>query len=279
MLAALGHAVGWPVVRGGSQGLADALAAHLRELGGAVETGCRVRSLDELPSARAVVLDLVPRGVLAVAGDRLPARYRRALMRYRHGPGACKVDWALSEPIPWRAEEVRRGGTVAEMAAHEREVAAGRHAARPFVLVSQPTVADPTRAPAGRHTAWGYCHVPSGSPVDMTEAIEAQVERFAPGFRDVVLARSTMRAPDLEAHNPNLVGGDVAGGRADVRGLLVRPAARRSPYVTPLPGLFICSAATPPGGGVHGMCGAGAAAAVLTYLNVGRNGRRRMPPR
>jgi phytoene dehydrogenase-like protein len=229
-----------------------------------------------------VLLDLVPRGVLAVAGDRLPAGYRRALARYRHAPGSCKVDWALSEPIPWRAAEVTRaatvhvGGTMDEIAAYEREVAAGRHAGRPFVILSQPTLVDPSRAPAGRHTAWAYCHVPSGSPVDMTEAIEAQVERFAPGFRDVVLARSTLTAAGLEAHNPNLVGGDVTGGLATLGQLLTRPALRANPYSTPLPGLYVCSAATPPGGGVHGMCGARAAASALAYLARGRNGRRRI---
>ena len=269
VLSALGHAVGWPIARGGTQAVADALTAHLRSLGGEVETGRRVRSLDRLPRARTVLLDLVPRGVLALAGDRLPARYRRALARYRHAPGSCKVDWALSEPIPWRASEVARaatvhlGGSVDEIARYERVVASGRHASRPLVILAQPTLVDPSRAPAGRHTAWAYCHVPSGSPVDMTNEIEAQIERFAPGFREVVLERATMTAADLEAHNPNLVGGDVTGGLATLRQVLARPALRANPYATPLPGVYVCSAATPPGGGVHGMCGHHAARAAL----------------
>lgn len=279
VLSALGHAVGWPLARGGTQAVAEALSSYLRSLGGEVETGRRVRSLDDLPPARTVLLDLVPRGVLAVAGDRLPPRYRRALDRFRHAAGSCKVDWALTEPIPWSAPEVRRsatvhvGGSLGEIAAYEREVAGGRHAERPFVILAQPTLFDASRAPGGRHTAWAYCHVPSGSPADLTDAIEEQVERFAPGFREVVLARSTLTAADLERHDPNLVGGDVSGGLADLRQLLTRPACRPNPYSTPLPGLFLCSAATPPGGGVHGMCGSFAARSALAHLR----GRRRIP--
>jgi phytoene dehydrogenase-like protein len=274
VLSALGHGVGWPLARGGTQAVADALAAHLHSLGGEIETGCRVRRLDDLPRARTVLLDLVPTGVLAVAGDRLPPRYRRALSRYRHAPGSCKVDWALAAPIPWRAPEAARagavhlGGTLEEVAAAEAAVAAGRHPERPFVILAQPTLFDPTRAPAGGHTAWAYCHVPSGSPADMTDAIEAQVERFAPGFREVVMARSTMSAADLERHNPNLVGGDVGGGLSSLRQILARPVARVDPYATPLPGVFVCSAATPPGGGVHGMCGALAARSALAHLRI-----------
>ena len=274
VLAALGHGVGWPLARGGTQAVTDALAARLRSLGGEIETGRRVRRLDELPRARTVLLDLVPSGVLAVAGERLPARYRRALARYRHAPGSCKVDWALAEPIPWLAPEVARaatvhlGGTLEEIAASEAAAAAGRHPERPFVILAQPTLFDPTRAPAGRHTAWAYCHVPSGSPVDMTDAIEAQVERFAPGFRERILARSTMTAADLERHDANLVGGDVGGGLPTLRQLLARPVARLDPYATPLPGVFVCSAATPPGGGVHGMCGALAARSALAHLRI-----------
>lgn len=281
VLSALGHAFGWPLARGGTQAVADALASYLRSLGGDVDTGRRVQSLDDLPRTRTVLLDVVPRGLLAVAGNRLPARYRRALHGYRHAAGSCKVDWALAEPIPWRAPDVRRaatvhlGGTLAEIAAYEREVARGRHAPQPFVILTQPTLFDASRAPSGRHTAWAYCHVPSGSPADMTDAIEAQVERFAPGFRDVVLARSTLTAVGLEQHDPNLVGGDVSGGLSDLRQLLTRPAPRPNPYATPLPGVFVCSAATPPGGGVHGMCGYFAARSALAHLH----GRRRIRAR
>jgi phytoene dehydrogenase-like protein len=268
-LAALGHHVGWPVAVGGSQSLADALVGRLRRLGGELVTDSPVRSLAELPPARAVLLDLTPRQVLAVAGDRLPPRYRRALARYRYGSGVFKVDWALAGPVPWRdpsvaaAATVHLGGTLAEVAAAERTVARGGHPVRPFVLFVQACVADPSRAPAGRHTAWGYCHVPAGSTVDMTDAIEAQVERFAPGFADRVLARHTMGPKALEAHNANLIGGDIGGGAADLRQLAARPVPSLRPWATPLPGLYLCSAATPPGAGVHGMAGAHAARLAL----------------
>jgi phytoene dehydrogenase-like protein len=269
VLALLAHAVGWPVVRGGSQRIVEAMVAQLEELGGEVRTGRWVASLAELPPARAVLLDVTPRQLLAMAGPRLPGRYRRRLARWRYGPGTFKVDWALSEPIPWSAREVRRagtvhlGGTMAEIAAAERATLAGRHPARPYVLLAQQSLADPSRAPDGRHTAWAYCHVPSGSPVDMTARIEAQVERFAPGFGDVVLARATRGPARLEEENPNMVGGDITGGVQDLRQTLARPAAGRVPYATPLPGVYLCSSSTPPGSGVHGMCGHWAARTAL----------------
>jgi len=268
VLMLTGHHVGWPVARGGSQAVADALASVLRSLGGEIETGRRVESVDELGDAT-VLLDLTPKQVLAIAGHRLPARYRRALGRYRYGPGVFKLDWALDGPIPWQAPEARRagtvhlGGTFAEIAASEAAATAGDHAERPYVLLSQPTVCDPSRAPAGKHTVWAYCHVPSGSERDMTANVEAQIERFAPGFRDLVLARASMNAREMEAYNANYVGGDINGGLMDLRQLFTRPVARVSPYSTPDPRLFICSSATPPGGGVHGMCGYHAARAAL----------------
>lgn len=269
VLSAAGHAVGWPVARGGAGGICDALASYLLSLGGVIETGLPVRSLDELPPARAVFLNLTPRQVLRVAGDRLPAGYRRALERFRYGAGVFKVDWALDGPIPWRNPEVARAGTVhlagtlAEMAESEHQPMHGRHAERPFVLLSQPSLFDPTRAPEGKHTAWGYCHVPNGSTVDVTERIEAQVERFAPGFRDLVLARSTLGPNELQALDENLVGGDVNGGAAVPGQTFFRPTFRLDPYSTPVPGLFLCSASTPPGGAVHGMCGHHAAKSAL----------------
>ncbi|MBW3571801.1 MAG: NAD(P)/FAD-dependent oxidoreductase [Gemmatimonadetes bacterium] len=269
VLNAAGHAVGWPFPRGGAGRLTEAMASLLRSLGGEIETGAPVRSLDELPRARATFLDLTPRQVLRVAGDRLPGRYRRALERFRYGPGAFKVDWALDGPIPWTAAECARagtvhlGGTMEEIADAEEHVWGGGHAERPFVLVAQPTLADPSRAPAGRHTAWAYCHVPNGSAEDMTARIEAQVERFAPGFRDRVLARSVMDPARLERCDANLVGGDINGGAASLGQLFLRPVRSLKPYTTPVPGLYLCSASTPPGGGVHGMCGYHAARAAL----------------
>lgn len=269
MLGMLAHAAGWPVARGGSQAIAGALAAYLRSLGGVIETGTRVNSLDDLPPARAILFDVAPRELIRIAGDRLPGRYRRALEFYRYGQGVFKVDYALSEPVPWAAESARRagtlhlGGTLAEIAAAEREIWRGAHPQRPYVLVSQPTLFDPTRAPDGRHTLWAYCHVPAGSTVDMTDRLEAQIERFAPGFRDCVLARHTMTAAGYERYNPNYVGGDINAGAQTWRQLFTRPVARRDPYTTPLPGVFLCSAATPPGGGVHGMCGYYAAQSAL----------------
>ncbi len=272
VLGLLGHAVGWPLPRGGSQRIADALASYLRTLGGEIETGHEVRSLDELRGARAVLLDVTPRQLLSLAGGRLPTVYRKRLARYRYGPGVCKVDWALDGPIPWRAGDCARaatihlGGTFEEIVASEREPSRGRVAERPFVLLAQQSLFDATRAPDAKHTAWAYCHVPNGSPLDATETIEAQVERFAPGFRERILARSTKTAVDMQRYNANYVGGDINGGSADFRQLLTRPVARVSPYTTPLDGVYLCSSSTPPGGGVHGMCGYHAAQAVLKRL-------------
>lgn len=269
VLGVLGHHVGWPLPRGGSQAIADALVGYLSELGGRVQTGHRVRSLRELPSARAVLLDVGPKGLLALAGDRLPAGYRRQLQRFRYGPGAFKLDWALDGPIPWTAPECARagtvhvGGTLAEISASERAAFFGRRSDNPYVLVAQQSLFDPTRAPSGRQTAWAYCHVPHGSDLDMTSVIEGQIERFAPGFRDRILARHAMSAPQMEAYNPNYVGGDINGGVQDLLQLFTRPVPRLVPYSTPLPEVFLCSSSTPPGGGVHGMCGYHAAQAVL----------------
>jgi phytoene dehydrogenase-like protein len=269
VLAMSAHAVGWPVARGGSQFLTDALVAELRAAGGEVETGRRVESLDELGDAAPVLLDLTPRQLLRIEAGRLPDRYRRRLSRYRYGPGIFKLDWALDGPIPWRAPEaagagtVHLGGTLDEIVASEDAAVHGRHHERPFVLLVQPSLFDPTRAPEGKHTAWAYCHVPSGSTRDMTDAIEGQVERFAPGFRDLIAARCAMDSAEVERRNQNYVGGDISGGAQDLRQLFTRPVARPVPYSTPVPGLFICSSSTPPGGGVHGMCGYWAARAAL----------------
>lgn len=257
LLAALAHLVGWPLIRGGSQVLADALVARLRELGGEAVTGHRVRSLKEL-GAPTVVLDVTPRQFLSMAADDLPAGYRDRLRAYRHGPGVFKVDWALDGPVPWRdpavaaAGTVHLGGTLEEIALSEAETMRGRHSPRPYVLLVQPYAADASR---GGHTLWAYCHVPNGSTVDMTGAIEAQIERYAPGFRDRVLARHAMGPARLEAANPNLIGGDIGGGLAGPVQFLRRPVWSPAPWRTPLPGVFLCSSATPPGAGVHGMGG------------------------
>lgn len=269
VLGTLAHAVGWPVARGGSGSIAAALEAEARSLGVEIETGHRVESLAALPPAGALLLDVTPRQVLAMAGSRLPTGYRRQLAGYRYGPGVFKIDWALDAPIPWRDPSTARAGTVhvggtdREVAASEEAVGRSRHPERPFVLLVQPTISDPSRAPAGKHVAWAYCHVPSGSSVDMTTAIEAQVERFAPGFRDVVLARATRDAVAMEAYDANYVGGDINAGIGDWRQLLFRPVVRWNPYTTPNPSIFLCSSSTPPGGGVHGMSGRLAARQVL----------------
>src|SRR5690625_4060153 len=272
VLTIAGHAVGWPITEGGSQGIADALASILEAHGGEIVTGQRIDSLDELPAADAILLDLTARPVLEVAGEYLPPGYRRQLAHYRYGPGVFKIDWALSEPIPWRAPECRLsatvhlGGTFEEIAASARRAWLGEPEERPFVLLSQPTLFDPSRAPEGKHTAWAYCHVPNGSTVDMTAAIERQVERFAPGFRETILARSTFTAAEMEEYNPNLVGGEINGGAETLYQFAFRPARRLDPYRTPTEGLFLCSSSTPPGGGVHGMCGYNAARSVLRTL-------------
>jgi phytoene dehydrogenase-like protein len=269
VIGVVGHVYGWPAARGGSQRISDALVSYLGSLGGEVRTGVEVKTWRELPPSRAVLFDLAPNAVADIAGEVLPPRYVRALRRFRYGPGVCKLDWALSEPVPWAAEETGRAGTVhvvgtiQETAAAEEEVAQGRHPERPYVLLAQQSVFDSSRAPGGQHTLWGYCHVPSGSPIDMTEPMEAQIERFAPGFRDVVLARSVKTAKEMEAYNPNYVGGDINSGVQDIRQLWTRPAIRLNPYTTPNKRVFICSSSTPPGGGVHGMSGYHAARAAL----------------
>jgi phytoene dehydrogenase-like protein len=263
------HASGWPVVEGGSAVLVDALVRALDEEGGVVHTGRWINESSDLPVARATLFDTSPTTMVDVLGERLPDRYRRSLSRFRYGPGVCKVDWALSGPVPWLADVCRRtatvhvGGAFSEVAHAEAEVAAGRHAARPYCIVVQPSVVDLTRAPEGHASLWAYCHVPNGSDVDMTSRIEAQIERFAPGFRDLVLARSTMTASGERHHNPNYVGGDITGGANSLRQMLFRPTVRWNSYRTGAPGFYLCSASTPPGAGVHGMCGVGAARAVL----------------
>jgi phytoene dehydrogenase-like protein len=268
MLGIAGHAVGWPLPRGGSQAIADALVSVLRSLGGDVVAGQPVTDIDEL-DGKTVIFDTAPSVMLRIAGSRFSSAYRDALGRFTHGPGSFKLDWALSAPIPWkaaacaRAGTVHLGGTIAEIAASEAAPWRGQPPDKPYVLLAQPSLFDPTRAPAGQHTAWAYCHVPNGWTGDATAAIEAQVERFAPGFRDVVLARSVLGTVDLEKHNANLVGGDMGGGAATFGGVFFRPAAKWNPYATSDPSIWIASASTPPGAGVHGMCGFHAANAAL----------------
>jgi phytoene dehydrogenase-like protein len=269
MLSALAHIVGWPIPRGGAGRIAACLVDYLRTLGGELVTGARVDSLDALPPARATLLDVTPRQLLRMAGHRLSSPYRRALARYRYGPGVFKVDLALDGPIPWRSLECARAGTIhlggslSEIAASEAAVWRGTHPDSPFVLLAQSSLFDSTRAPEGRHTVWAYCHVPHASTVDMTARIEAQIERFAPGFRDRILARCTRGPAELERRNPNHVGGDIVGGVQDLRQLFTRPVVRLNPYATSVLGLYLCSSSTPPGGGVHGMCGFNAARAAL----------------
>ncbi|HLJ18424.1 MAG TPA: NAD(P)/FAD-dependent oxidoreductase [Bryobacteraceae bacterium] len=254
-----GHAAGWPIPRGGSQQIANALASYFESLGGRITTGTRIRSLNELSDSALILCDLTPRQFIQLTGRRLPERFRRQLEIYRYGPGVFKIDWALSSPIPWKATECARAGTVHlggglnEIAAWERGVANGATSGRPFVLLAQPSLFDASRAPEGKHTAWAYCHVPHASAIDMTERIESQVERFAPGFREAILARHTFSPAELERHNANLVGGDISGGAQDLKQLLLRPT--RMLYRTPLQNVYLCSSSTPPGGGVHGMCG------------------------
>jgi phytoene dehydrogenase-like protein len=269
VLEVLAHTHGWPLARGGSQGLSDALASYLRALGGEIEFGRQVESVDELPKSKVTMLDITPRQVLNVAGHRLPSRYARALRRYRYGPGIFKVDWALDGPVPWKAEGCARaatvhvGGTLEEIAASEAAVWRGEISEQPFVLVAQQSLFDDSRAPEGKHTLWAYCHVPNGSREDMTDRIEAQIERFAPGFRELVLERSVRGTAEIERYNANYVGGDINGGVQDFGQLYTRPVVRLNPYATPVEGLFICSSSTPPGGGVHGLCGYYAARSAL----------------
>ena len=274
ILQTAAHAVGWPMPRNGAQAITDALSSHLRSLGGEIRTATRVSAWEDLPPARATLLDTTPSAAATILGNRLPPRYRRTLQRFKHGPGAFKLDWALSAPIPWRAPEcaaagtVHVGGTLSEIAAAESAVWRNEHPDAPFVLVAQHSLFDPDRAPPGKHTAWAYCHVPHGSRVDMTARIEAQIERFAPGFRDLILARSALPPSALQSYNANYIGGDIAGGANNLRQLLARPALRPNPYATPLKGVYICSASTPPGAGVHGLCGYHAAQAALREVKM-----------
>lgn len=269
LLGTLAHAGGWAIPRGGSQAIIDALVAELERLGGRVHTGHRVNSLDEVSSARAVLLDTSPAELVRLAGQRLPARYARQLRNFRYGNAACKVDFALSGPVPWAAEDCAQAGTLhlvgsrAEVMAAEGAVAAGRHAERPYVLAIQPGVVDDSRAPEGNHTFYTYAHVPHGSERDITDQVVAQVERFAPGFRDLIIAHNTCTAAEMPRHNANYIGGDISAGAMTVKQMLLRPAPRWNPYATPLPGVYLCSSSTPPGGGVHGMCGLTAAGHVL----------------
>jgi phytoene dehydrogenase-like protein len=269
VLAVAAHREGWPVCRGGSQRLVEAMASYLRTQGGEIRTGVWVKSRRDLPAAKVVLFDTAPRTMVEVMGSRLPGGYRARLRAFRHGPGVCKVDYALSAPAPWTAAACREAGTVHlggafdEIARSEREIFHGRHAEKPFVLVAQQSLFDSSRAPAGQHTLWAYCHVPYSSTRDASETIETQIERFAPGFRDLIVDKAVLRASDLEVYNPNYVGGDIAGGVTDLAQLFTRPVARWVPYSTPVPGVYLCSASTPPGAGVHGMCGVHAARAVL----------------
>jgi phytoene dehydrogenase-like protein len=259
MLGMTAHAVNWPVVRGGSQGIADALASYLRALGGTIETSRPVRSLDDIPAGKAVLFNLTPRQVLAVTGQHFPQSFRAELAHYRYGPGVFKIDWALGGPIPWQAPDclkagtVHLGGTLQEIMASEQTVHNGKPSDRPFMLVGQQSLFDPTRAPAGKQTVWAYCHVPNGSTVDMTDRMEAQIERFAPGFRNRILARHVMAPAAVEQHDANCVGGDINGGLMDLRQFFLRPTRRL--YATPDRRFYFCSASTPPSGGVHGLCG------------------------
>ena len=278
LLAVLGHAVGWPFPRGGSQHIVDALAAYLRSLGGTIVTGMPIASLAELPPTRMILCDITPRQLMQIARGRLPAVYVERLRRYRYGPGVFKLDLALDGPIPWanpacsRAATVHLGGTLSEIAASERDAWNGVGSQNPYVLLAQQSLFDSTRAPAGKHTVWAYCHVPNGYTGDMTTTIEAQIERFAPGFRDRIIGRHTMGPAAVERYNANYIGGDINGGVQDLGQLFTRPIIQRDPYATPVPGLFLCSSSTPPGGGVHGMCGYFAA---LSALRADERGKRK----
>jgi phytoene dehydrogenase-like protein len=279
VLMAQGHLKGWPLPKGGSQQIANALAGYFVTLGGKIETNTYITSLRQLPSSKAVLFDVTPRQLMEIAGQKFSALYQYQLKRYRYGMGVFKVDWALNEPIPFTAEAcnqagtIHLGGTLEEIAAGEQQIANGQHAQKPFVLMAQQSTFDATRAPRGKHTGWAYCHVPYGSTVDMVPVIENQVERFAPGFKDLILARNTMNTQQIQAYNPNYIGGDINGGMLDIGQLFTRPALRWSPYRTSAKGLYICSSSTPPGGGVHGMCGYYAAKKALKdvfSINLGR---------
>ncbi len=272
LFAVAAHTSGWPIPRGGAQSIADALSHYFASLGGTIETGRRIDALADLPPARAYLFDVTPRALERIARDALPSSYRRSLGAFRYGPGVFKLDYALDGPVPWtnpecaRASTVHLGGTLEELAASERAMWRGELSARPFVLVTQPSLFDTSRAPQGLHVAWAYCHVPAGSAADRTEAIEAQIERFAPGFKRRIIARHPMSSADFEAYNPNYIGGDISGGAIDGWQLFARPVFRANPYSTPNPSLYLCSSSTPPGGGVHGMCGWFAARSALARV-------------
>jgi phytoene dehydrogenase-like protein len=274
VMTVLAHAVGWPVIEGGSARLTDGLVAQLEAAGGRLHTAAPITDLGELPPSTVTLLDITPRGLIELAGDRLPARARSAMTRFRYGPGIFKLDWALEGPVPWSADACRRAatvhvcGTLEEVARSESDVGAGRTPERPYCIVVQPCVVDRSRAPDGKHTLWAYCHVPNGSPVDMAEAIESQIERFAPGFRDLILARVTESPAQVQERNPNYVGGDIGGGAVTARQTLFRPTVAWNQYRTGLERVYLCSASTPPGGGVHGMCGVFAARAALRDLGI-----------
>jgi phytoene dehydrogenase-like protein len=273
VLGILAHAVGWPIPKGGSQAITNSMAAYLESLGGEVITGQEVTSLDDLQAAKAILLDVTPRQMLQICGERLPGKYRQQLSAYRYGSGVCKVDYALSGPIPWKvaactqAGTIHLGGTLEEISASEKAVWRGEHPEKPLVLLAQQSLFDGSRAPAEQHTAWAYCHVPHGSTLDVSDRITAQIERFAPGFRDLILAKHVYTAAEMQSYTPNYIGGDINGGVQDWRQLFTRPIARWSPYTTPVKGLYICSSSTPPGGGVHGMCGYHSAMKVIKDLN------------
>lgn len=272
VLSAVGHIHGWPIPVGGSQSIADALAAYFVSLGGKIQTGVEVTSLKQLPVSKAVLFDVTPKQLLKITGDEFSGSYKKQLTNYRYGMGVFKVDWALSEPVPFKSSVCKQAGTVhlgntfSEIATNEQAASDGKHPAKPFVLLAQQSSFDATRAPEGKHVAWAYCHVPNGSVVDMTNAIEQQVERFAPGFRDTILAKHTMNTSELQVYNPNYIGGDINGGIIDIRQLYTRPTLSLSPYRTARKGIYICSSSTPPGGGVHGMCGYHAAQTVIKDL-------------
>jgi phytoene dehydrogenase-like protein len=272
VLGMLAHAVGWPIPKGGSQAVSNAMAAYLESLGGEIVTNQEVTSLDALPESQSVLMDVTPKQLLQICGERLPSGYRHQLENFRYGPGVCKVDYALSGPIPWKSESclqagtIHLGGTLEEISVSEKAVWRGKHPEKPLVLLAQQSLFDSSRAPEGQHTAWAYCHVPHGSQQDFSERITLQIERFAPGFRDLILAKHVYSATEMHSYNPNYIGGDINGGVQDWRQLFTRPAARWSPYTTPVKGLYICSSSTPPGGGVHGMCGYHAAKSVLKRM-------------
>ena len=270
VLAALGHVAGWPIPRGGSQQIVNALASYFTTLGGKIVTQTPVNSIDDLPTSDVVLFDVTPRQLLHIAGHKFPERFRRQLAKYRYGPGSFKIDWALDGPIPWTAPECRRAGTIhlgssmEEISRSERLIWEGKVSETPFVIVAQQSLFDPTRAPQGKHTGWGYAHVPHGSSIDLTDRIEAQIERFAPGFRDLILERRVTAAVEMEQYNANYIGGDINGGVQDLGQLFTRPTWRLVPYSTPARNIYLCSSSTPPGGGVHGMCGYSAARAALS---------------